>query len=167
MELILVPLCRESGNAGLVQVARLVDHLREPNFEHGFNLQKVRQISLTAKTQRGELKRRHLLVSSSRWKSATSPKSHPISGFCKIPSILCSLSMATLCWKLDKPAAKCNRINLEEDNKSRVWLHIRPDLTWLPLSKRPVLSPCKSSSKGRMNRCRHAHWNRRGETRHS
>lgn len=34
---------------------------------------------------------------------------YPISGFCRIPRILCNLSIATLCWKLVKPIKNTSR----------------------------------------------------------
>lgn len=92
--------------------------------------------------------------------------SHPISGLCSIPRILCNLSMATLCWKLDKPAViKIHWINVKADRhlgfslqawKSECNIYLKRSC-FIPLSNLPFLSPCRRSSKGRINRCRLAH----------
>lgn len=54
--------------------------------------------------------------------------SYPISGFCRIPKILCSLSMATLCWNVVKPAiiekiAANVNINRHPTVQLQVWIH--------------------------------------------
>lgn len=126
VELIPVPLCWESGTAGLVPRVRLEGHLREPNFEHRFDLLEVPQILLTAKEGGRNLSGDILTCLSQQKSQMFLRQSYPISGFWIIPRILCSLSMATLCWKLDKPATiksgSMSRptINQESDYRSGI-----------------------------------------------
>lgn len=102
VELILLPLWWESGHGSLAWCIWLKCHLREPNFEHYLYLQQVSEVFLTAHRETSINWNIPTLLS--KYEACYLWWSYPISGLCKIPRILCNLSMATLCWKLDKPA---------------------------------------------------------------
>lgn len=102
VELILLPLWWESGHSSLTWCIWLKCHLREPNFEHYLYLQQVLEVFLTANRETSI--NWNILTPLSKHEAFYLWWSYPISGLCKIPRILCNLSMATLCWKLDNPA---------------------------------------------------------------
>lgn len=102
-------MCESSRSSQFWCICGLKSCPREPNFEHYLYLQQSLKVFLTVEKKRIQEQALKTMLKSNNnnirnFDNIVNVRSYPISGFCRIPRILCNLSIATLCWKLVKPA---------------------------------------------------------------